>query len=192
MGATKYLGQINAADIPFRTGGQKGLAFDIRKYFANNSTATNRPMVFDEIRLMLDISVVNQTDFVYLRFGVDGGSTQIVNRNMLTLQPDGSVDCAVGGNANAIVGIRIGSNTELIIRPHGGSARKPALADNLTLVTITDNSSVSFGNGNTRVNLNTLYRLSFSDNKMYLYQSEYNGTCFNGNIKIYGVKYPTA
>lgn len=187
----KYLGVIDASEIPYKTTGN-GYSFDVRTYFANMSTELNRPMVFDELKLVLDISVTDTSAIHYFRFGKPDGASNLVVRNMLTLDSSGTVACQIGDITNAIIGIRLGSNTEVIIRPYGGTVRKPTLADDLTLVTISDNSSVNFGSSGTRINLNTLYRLQLSDYVMYLFQNDSSGTLFNGTIKIYGIKYPIA
>lgn len=189
VGGVYYLDTIDASSVPYKTSGY-GLEFDIRKYFANMSTAANRPMVFDEIKLRFDISVSDTSAIHYFRFGRPDGENGVVQRNMININPGTTATCDTTEVTNAIIGIRIGSNTEVIIRPYGGTIRVPTLADNLTLVTITDNSSNSFNSGGARVNLNTLYRLERTDYKMYLFQNDANTTLFTGVIKVYGVKYP--
>lgn len=189
VGGIFYLDTIDASTIPYRTSGY-GLEFDIRKYFANMSTAANRPMVFDEIKLRFDVSVSDTNAVHYFRFGRPDGENGVVQRNMININPGANATCDTTEVTNAIIGIRIGSNTEVTIRPYGGTIRVPTLADDLTLVTITDNSSNSFGSGGARVNLNTLYRLERTNYRMYLFQNDVSGTLFTGVIKVYGIKYP--
>lgn len=184
------LDTINAANIPYMPSGM-GLALDIRKYFANNSTATNRPMVFDELRLKFDIGLTETSNIHYLRFGVQDGASNLTIRNMLSFDDGGTVSGNHTEGTNLIVGMRLGSNTEIRVFPYGGTDRIPTLADNLTLVTICDNSSVNFTSSGTRVNFNSLYRMQYSNNKMYIYQSDLDQTLFSGVIKVYGIKYPT-
>lgn len=189
VGGVFYLDTIDASTVPYRTSGY-GLEFDICKYFANMSTAASRPMVFDEIKLRFDISVSDTSTVHYFRFGRPDGENGIVQRNMININPAANATCDTSEVTNAIIGMRIGANTEVIIRPYGGTVRVPALADNLTLVTLTDNSSNLFGSSGARVNLNTLYRLERTNYKMYLFQNDASGTLFTGTIKVYGIKYP--
>ena len=186
----RKLDEINAANIPFRTSGT-GFLLDIRKYFANNSTAANRPMVFDEILLKFDISLTETSVIHYFRFGQNDGASNLVVRNMISFD-ESSLTGAHGEYTNAIIGMRLGSNTEVHILPYGGASRIPTLADNLTLVTLTDNSSVNFTSAGTRLNFNTLYRLQYTNYKLSLFQNDLDQTLFNGVIKVYGIKYPTA
>jgi len=189
VGGMVYLDTIDASTIPY-TVGTAGLALDIRKYFANNSTAANRPIVFDEIRLVFDV-YANDTSIVhYIRFGMDGGASNTVCRNMLTLSS--TITWDYSDNVCGVFSLRIGTNRTAIIRPYGGQGTIPTEADNLTLVTVSDDCSPSFGSPNARINLNTLYRISQTANKFYIYQSDSSSTVFTGSIRVFGVKYPTA
>lgn len=188
VGGMVYLDTIDASTIPY-TVNADGLALDIRKYFANNSTAANRPMVFDEIRLVFDVYANDTNTVHYIRFGRDGGASNTVCRNMLTLSS--SVSWDYSDNTGGVFSLRIGTNRTVKIRPYGGSGTIPTEADNLTLVTVSDDCSPSFGSTNARINLNTLYRISQTANKFYLYQADGSTVSFSGNIRVFGIKYPT-
>lgn len=189
VGGMIYLDTIDASTIPYAVG-TAGLALDIRKYFANNSTAANRPIVFDEIRLVFDVYANDTSTVHYIRFGRDGGASNTVCRNMLTL--GSSITWDYSDNVCGVFSLRIGTNRTAIIRPYGGQGTIPTEADNLTLVTVSDDCSPSFGSTNARINLNTLYRLSQTENKFYIYQTDSSTVSFAGNIRVFGIKYPTA